>query len=86
MWPWSTIATLRRELDEKRQYIAQLDKLADDNFIALRSAKVDFEQHGNLIDAMREEIATLLAELAQARKNDTPKDAKGRFTKKAKNV
>ena len=86
MWPWSTIATLRRELDEKRQYIAQHDKLADDNFIALRSAKTDLEQRDDLIDAMREEIATLLAELAQARKNDTLKDAKGRFTKKAKNV
>jgi len=35
---------------------------------------------------MREEIATMLVELAQARKNDTPEDAKGRVIKKSKNV
>jgi hypothetical protein len=99
MWPFSLV-TLRRELNEYRSLALRLTKEARDASDREEALKThnhrlmgDFLRvSGELTNSERvarrlaQEVTRLIAELKQAQKNDSPKNAKGRFTKKADNV
>jgi len=73
IWPFTTIATLRRELSDAR--------------IALLKMEAEIEGAAKREERRLAEIARLSWALEAARKNDTAKDAKtGKFTKKSKDV
>jgi hypothetical protein len=73
IWPFTTIATLRRELQNATAHINAMGLEVDT--MARRE------------DRRLAEIDRLSRALEAAQKNDTPQDAKtGKFTKKAKNV
>jgi hypothetical protein len=73
IWPFTTIATLRRELSDAR--------------IALLKMEAEIEGAVKREERRLAEIARLSWALEAAQKNDTAKDAKtGKFTKKAKDV
>ena len=73
IWPFTTIATLRRELSDAR--------------IALLKMEAEIEGAVKREENWLAEIGMLSRALEAARKNDTAKDAKtGKFTKKAKDV
>ena len=73
IWPFTTIATLRRELSDAR--------------IALLKMEAEIEGAVKREERRLAEIDRLSRALEAARKNDTAKDAKtGKFTKKAKDV
>ena len=93
MWPFKNAKEemLRRELEQNRTYIKThtgvVRKLEDRvaevrNSLAIAAA--EFLMHA---ETQRREIDKLKAMLAEASKNDSPKDVKtGKFTKKATNV
>jgi uncharacterized protein YdaU (DUF1376 family) len=73
IWPFTTIATLRRELQNATAHINAMG--------------IEINTFTQRQDRRLAEIDRLSKELAKARKNDTAKDAKtGKFTKKAKDV
>lgn len=94
MWPFTTISMLRRELDETKHNLAELERLADQNLILLHDRKRIIKQQDADIERLRDEIVsyqkeleTVRAALDQAQKNDSPRDAKtGKFTKRASDV
>jgi chromosome segregation ATPase len=85
---------LRRELDETKHNLAELERLADQNLILLHDRKRIIKQQDADIERLRDEIVsyqkeleTVRAALDQAQKNDSPRDAKtGKFTKRASDV
>jgi hypothetical protein len=73
IWPFTTIATLRRELQDATARVNALHLEID------RAARRE--------ERRLAEIGLLSRALEAAQKNDTTKDTKsGKFTKKAKNV
>jgi hypothetical protein len=73
IWPFTTIATLRRELQNATAHINAMG--------------VEIDTMARREDRRLAEIDRLSRALEAARKNDTAKDAKtGKFTKKAKDV
>ena len=96
MWPFKNAREemLRRELKEHRSYReAQqaserfLEEGLNGNGRALKTMTVKRDILAMQVRKQQEEIGKLKAMLAEASKNDSPKDVKtGKFTKKATNV
>jgi len=96
MWPFKNAREemLRRELEEHRTYVKTHigvvevleNRVAEvRNSLAIVTAKRDILAMQT--ETQRREIDKLKAMLAEASKNDSPKDVKtGKFTKKATNV
>lgn len=87
MWPFSTITTLRRELDNARAYIFKMEAEIDDavqrDLRRVNEIKLMERSHEELLLALKKELAITRKALLEAQKNDAPKDAKtGKFTKK----
>ena len=73
IWPFTTIATLRRELQDATARVNALHR--------------EIESAAERDQRRLAEIGLLSRDLEAAQKNDSPHDPKsGKFTKKAKNV
>ena len=91
MWPFSTIATLRRELSDAKAYVsrmeAEIDAAVERDQRRVNEIKLMERSHEERVLVLKHELTVTRKALLDAQKNDTPKDAKtGKFAKKAKDV
>ena len=91
IWPFTTIATLRRELQDATARVnalhLEIESAAERDQRRVNETSLMERSQKELADALKYELNVTQKALAQAQKNDTAKDTKsGKFAKKAKNV